>query len=74
MSSSNLHTGGGSVVSEKSAVRDLTPQSTSAHRRPVDLSTLGFHGFVSPHALDQIKRAEKRASRVVTTAATFAFR
>lgn len=74
MSSSNLHTGGGSVVSEKNAVRELTPQRKSAKRRPVDLRTLGFEGFVSQGALDQIRRAEKRASRVVTTATTFAFR
>lgn len=75
MSSSSLHTGGGSIVSNSSEVRDLTPSRISEDStRGVNLRDLGFVGFVSDRALAEIQRNETRASLVVTTAATFAFR
>jgi len=75
MSSSNLHSGGGSVVSDNSGLRDLTPSRPSANNnRSVNLHEIGFVGYVSQAALDEIQKNETRASLVVTTAATFAFR
>jgi hypothetical protein len=75
MSSSSLHTGGGSNVSNTSEVRDLAPPRISDDRsRGIDLRNVGFVGFVSSEALAEIQRAETRASLVVTTAATFAIR
>jgi hypothetical protein len=56
-------------------VRNLTPNPISEdRRRRVNLRDLGFVGLVSCAAMDEIRRNENRASRAVTTAATFAFR
>ncbi len=40
----------------------------------VDLRDVGFIGKLSPKAREEIARNEARASRVLTTAARFAFR
>jgi hypothetical protein len=76
MSSSDLHTGGGSIVADDKEVWDLTPTRVSddASRRVNLREEFGFVGFVSQPALAEIARNETRAGRVVTTAATFAFR
>lgn len=56
-------------------LHDLTPRRISCDDdRCVDLHDLGFVGHVSDEALAEIDRNEARASRVVTTAAMFAFR
>jgi len=61
--------------SPHSVVLDLTPPHVSDHdARYVNLRDVGFVGNVSQPALDEIERNEARANRVVTTAATFAFR
>lgn len=75
MSSSDLHTGGGTIVADSKEV-DLTPTRVSddASRRVNLREEFGFVGFVSQPALAEIARNETRAGRVVTTAATFAFR
>lgn len=63
------------TVPDNNKPRDLTPGRVSDEdTRRVDLRDLGFVGFVSNEALAEIDRNETRASRVVTTAATFAFR
>jgi hypothetical protein len=73
MSSSDLLSGGGIAVGN--AEVDLTPSRISQDRsRCVNLHELGFVGYVTAPALAEIARSECRASRVVTTAATFAFR
>jgi hypothetical protein len=75
MSSSSLHTGGGHNVSDNESMFDLTPPRLSGDDvSGIDLSDLGFHGFVSEAALAEIQCNESRASLVVTTAAKFAFR
>ncbi len=75
MSSSDLHTGGGSNVADNSDFVDLTPPRISDDNRRVDLrEAFGFQGYVSGEALAEIARNESRACQVVTTAATFAFR
>lgn len=74
MSLSRPKTGGGSVESDNSDIRDLTPNLTKDASRSVNLRDLGFVGYVSTRALAEIERNETRASRVVTTAARFAFR
>jgi hypothetical protein len=62
-------------MSDKNEPRDLTPARVADDdSRRVDLRDLGFVGFVSNEALAEIDRNETRASRAVTTAATFAFR
>lgn len=74
MSSSDLHTGGGSNVADNGDFADLTPRRISDDNR-VDLrEAFGFQGYVSGEALAEIARNESRACQVVTTAATFAFR
>lgn len=55
-------------------LRDLTPPSVTEGAHRVDLHELGFVGFVTPEALAAIERSELRANKVLTTAATFAFR
>lgn len=75
MSSSDLHRRGGASVAEATEVSDLTPSRISEDKsRCVNLRDLGFVGYVTASALAEIASNECRASRVVTTAATFAFR
>jgi hypothetical protein len=76
VSSSNLQAGGGSIVADDNEVADLTPPRISDDKeRRVDLrEAFGFVGYVTGPALAEIARNESRACRVVTTAATFAFR
>jgi hypothetical protein len=76
MSSSILHTGGGSIVADDVEVLDLTPSRISDDEGlRVNLrEEFGFVGLVSDPALAEIARNENRACRVVMTAATFAFR
>ena len=76
MSSSNLHTGGGTIVADDTDIADLTPPRISDDKsRRVNLrEEFGFVGYVTGDALAEIARNESRACRVVTTAATFAFR
>jgi hypothetical protein len=76
MSSSDLHTRGGSIVADEDGIADLTPPRISADKsRVVNLrEEFGFVGYVTREALDEIARNESRACRVLTTAATFAFR
>lgn len=74
MSSCRLHRGSRDVV-EQGDVLDLTPGTLFQDaQKGVDLRRFGFSGFVSQEALAELRRQEERASRVLTTAATFAFR
>jgi hypothetical protein len=75
MSSSDPHRRGGATVAEATEVSDLTPSRISLDKsRCVNLHDLGFVGYVTAPAMAEIASNECRASRVVTTAATFAFR
>lgn len=74
MSSCRLHRGGRDVV-EQGDVLNLTPGTLFQDpQQGIDLRRFGFAGYVSPEALAELRRQEERASRVLTTAATFAFR
>jgi len=74
MSSSNRRAGGDVTVENEAKVRVLTLGGVDVEERRVKLRDYGYVGQVSQEARDEILKNELRASRVVTTAARFAFR
>jgi hypothetical protein len=54
--------------------KNLTPNADRTGVQRVDLRAIGFVGYVSDAALDEIEQNEVRASLVLTTATKFAFR
>jgi hypothetical protein len=74
MSSSKLRGGGDVTVEDEAKVRVLTLGGVAIEEAPVKLRDYGYVGYVTEEAREEIVRNELRASRVVTTAAKFAFR
>lgn len=74
MSSSNRRARGDVTVENEAKVRVLTLGGVDVEERRVKLRDYGYVGQVSQEARDEILQNELRASRVVTTAARFAFR
>lgn len=54
--------------------KDLTPSGDRSGVQLVDLRAIGFTGYVSDAALNEIELNEVRANLVLTTATKFAFR
>lgn len=54
--------------------KDLTPSADRSGVQRVDLRAIGFAGYVSDAALEEIEQNEVRANLVLTTATKFAFR
>ena len=66
--------GGDRIVDEEPQVREVRLGGVPENERVVDLRDLGFVGYVSDDARDEINRSEVRAGLVLTTATNFAFR
>jgi hypothetical protein len=62
------------AVEKEPKVRVLSLGGVDMDERRVKLRTYGYVGGISEEAREEILRNELRASRVVTTAARFAFR
>lgn len=74
MNSSTQPAGGAAIVDKEPTVRVLNLGGVDVEERRVKLRDYGYVGQVSDKARDEILKNEQRASRVVTTAARFAFR
>lgn len=74
MSSSKTTAGGAVIVDKEPNVRVLTLGGVDMDERRVKLRDYGYVGQVSDETRELILQNEQRASRVVTTAARFAFR
>ncbi|WP_293682597.1 hypothetical protein [uncultured Phenylobacterium sp.] len=61
-------------VDETAQVRELKLGGVPSNTRVVKLRELGFVGYVSDEARQEIEQSEVRAGLVLTTAAQFAFR
>jgi len=71
---SKSETGQTTSVLNDIETKTLTPTVDRTSVRRVNLRDLGFVGYVSNAALDEIDQNEVRASLVLTTATKFAFR
>lgn len=60
-------------LSEQGGVRVIRLGGVVNEPRRVNLRELGFVGTVSDQAHEEIRRAERRAQRVLTTAHLFTF-
>jgi hypothetical protein len=65
---------GAAIVDKEPTVRVLNLGGVDVEERRVKLRDYGYVGQVSDKTRDEILKNEQRASRVVTTAARFAFR
>lgn len=62
------------AMDERANMRELNLGGIDVEERELDLASIGFFGRVTEETREALLEDELRASRVLTTAARFAFR